>query len=67
MDDEFTYEYDATMNAWVYSSLAEGSTSFPVGRRDHTLVGVGDFMVLIAGINNNENALMDMWRVNYSR
>ena len=52
MADAFTREYDAYMNAWFDSSLEEGSTSYPVGRRDHTLEKVGDFLVLIAGINN---------------
>ena len=50
MADAFTREYDAYMNAWFDSSLEEGSTSYPVGRRDHTLEKVGDFLVLIAGI-----------------
>lgn len=67
MADAFTREYDAYMNAWVDSPLEDGSTSYPVGRRDHTFGEVGDFLVLIAGINNDEDALQDMWRVNYSR
>lgn len=67
MADTFTREYDAYMNAWVDSSLEDGSSSYPVGRRDHTLDNVGDVLVLIAGINNDKEALMDMWRVNYSR
>lgn len=67
MGDDFTREYDTYMNAWVDSSLESGSTDYPVGRRDHTLKGVGDFLVLIAGINNDEEALSDMWHVNYSR
>lgn len=67
MADAFTKEYDAYMNAWADSSLEDGSSSYPVGRRDHTLSGVGDFLVLIAGINNDEDALKDMWNANYSR
>lgn len=67
MGDEFTHEYDTYMNAWVDSPLADGSSSNPVGRRDHTFEGVGDFLVLIAGIDNSEEALVDMWAVNYSR
>lgn len=67
MDDDFTQEYDTYMNAWVESSLEEGSSDYPVERRDHTMEGVGDFLVLIAGINNDGEALKDMWRVNYSR
>lgn len=67
MADEFSHEYDTYMNAWMDSPLADGSSSNPVGRRDHTLEGVGDFLVLIAGIDNDEEALMDMWAVNYSR
>lgn len=67
MADAFTHEYDTYMNAWVDSSLEDGSTSYPVGRRDHTLEKIGEFLVLIAGINNDEDALEDMWRVNYSR
>lgn len=67
MADDFTKEYDAYMNAWVDSSLEDGSSDYPVGRRDHTLEGVGDFLVLIAGINNDEEALQDMWNANYSR
>lgn len=67
MADEFTKEYDTYMNAWVDSSLENGSSTYPVGRRDHTLEGVGDFLVLIAGITNDEEALQDMWNVNFSR
>lgn len=67
MDDDFAHEYDAFMNAWIDTSLASGSASTPGGRRDHTLEGVGDFMVLVAGIDNDEEALMDMWKVNFSR
>lgn len=67
MADAFTFEYDAYMNAWVDSSLEEGSSSYPVGRRDHTFEAAGDIMYLIAGINNDEDALRDMWTVNYSR
>lgn len=67
MADEFTHEYDTYMNAWLNSPLDDGSSSNPVGRRDHTLEGVGDFLVLIAGIDNDDEALMDMWAVNYSR
>lgn len=67
MADGFTKEYDAYMNAWADSNLEEGSAAYPVGRRDHTLEGVGDFLVLIAGINNDEDALEDMWNANYSR
>lgn len=67
MADIFTKEYDAYMNAWADSSLEEGNSEYPVGRRDHTLSGVGDLMVLIAGINNDEDALSDMWNANYSR
>ncbi len=68
MADTFTKEYDAYMNAWADSSLDDGtSAEYPVGRRDHTLEGVGDFFVLIAGINNDQDALNDMWNVNYSR
>lgn len=67
MADAFTKEYDAQMNAWADSSLAEGSSAYPVGRRDHTLEGVGDFLVLIAGITNDKDALNDMWNANYSR
>ena len=67
MADTFTREYDTYMNAWADSTLEEGSSEYPVGRRDHTLEGVGDFYVLIAGINNDEDALRDMWNVNYSR
>ncbi|CAM9750475.1 unnamed protein product, partial [Ectocarpus sp. 4 AP-2014] len=66
MADEFTKEYDTYMNAWVDSSLENGGSTYPVGRRDHTLEGVGDFLVLIAGINNDEEALQDMWNVNFS-
>lgn len=67
MDDDFTQEYDTYMNAWVESSLEDGSSDFPVGRRDHTMEGAGDFFVLIAGIDNDDEALQDMWNVNYSR
>ncbi|CAM9934917.1 unnamed protein product, partial [Hapterophycus canaliculatus] len=66
MDDDFTREYDTYLNAWVESSPQSGSSQYPVGRRDHTLEVVGDFLVLIAGINNDEEALSDMWNVNYS-
>lgn len=67
MDDKFTHEYDAYLNAWVKRSLEEGGPSSPVERRDHTLEGFGDYFVLIGGINSDEEALQDMWRVNYSR
>lgn len=67
MDDAFAHEYDAYMNAWVDTSLANGSVSTPSGRRDHTLELVGDLLVLVAGINNDEEALMDMWNINFSR
>lgn len=67
MADAFTKEYDAYMNAWVDSSLEDGSLAYPVGRRDHTLGNAGDLLVLIAGINNGEDPLDDMWNANYSR
>lgn len=67
MDDGFTQEYDTYMNAWVESSLEDGSSDYPVGRRDHTMEGVGDLLVLIAGINNDGDALQDLWNANYSR
>lgn len=67
MADAYTKEYDTYMNAWADSSLEEGNSEYPEGRRDHTLSGVGDFLVLIAGITNNEDALKDMWKAYYSR
>lgn len=67
MTDEFTREYDAYMNAWVDNSRGNGDAEQPAGRRDHTLEMIGHDLVLIGGINNEKEALMDMWRVNYSR
>lgn len=54
------------MNAWIDTSLANGSAFTPGERRDHVLEGVGDFMYLVAGIDADE-ALMDMWSANFSR
>lgn len=67
MSDEFAHEYDTVMNAWVDTTFANGSASSPVGRRDHTLEARGDYIYLMAGINNSEDALMDMWSIYFSR
>lgn len=67
MDDDFSHEYDTVLNAWIDSPLSDGSVSTPGGRRDHTLESVGDLTILIAGIDNDEEALQDMWNINFSK
>lgn len=67
MDDDFTLEYDAYMNAWVDGTLSQDGDLTPGGRRDHTLEAVQGRLYLIAGIDDGNEVLKDMWSINYSR
>lgn len=67
MDDTFSHEYDAYLDAWVETALTEGSLLTPGGRRDHTLEIVGERIIVTAGIDNSHGVLKDLWSINFSR
>lgn len=67
MDDTFAHEYDTYMDAWVEATLANSSGTTPGGRRDHTLEIIRDMIILVAGIDNDDQVLKDTWTVNFSR
>lgn len=58
------WEYNPAAGEWT--QIVPTSTANPVGRYDHSAILVGNKAWIVGGMDNNGNALSDLWAYNFS-